>query len=61
MILDGLLCEECGTLIDGDEPGYPRKCNLCAPLKRRHAEGRRIRRDQSLGQPAPQPTKEQKP
>lgn len=28
-MLDGLLCEICGELIDGKEPGYPRKCELC--------------------------------
>jgi len=26
MILDGLVCQVCGELIDGDEPGYPRTC-----------------------------------
>lgn len=29
MILEGLLCEECGDFIDGEEPGYPRKCEGC--------------------------------
>ncbi len=29
MVLDGLLCECCGLLIDGEEPGYPRKCEDC--------------------------------
>ena len=28
-ILDGLMCEDCGVLIDGDNPGYPRKCDGC--------------------------------
>lgn len=39
MILEGLLCEQCGVLIDGDEPGYPRLCLSCeqvnAPQKKR--------------------------
>ena len=26
MILDGLLCQYCGDLIDLEEPGYPRSC-----------------------------------
>lgn len=29
MIIDGLLCEQCGCLIDGDDPGYTRKCEDC--------------------------------
>jgi hypothetical protein len=29
MILDGLLCECCGCLIDEQESGYPRKCEDC--------------------------------
>jgi len=28
-ILDGLFCQCCGELIDGDEPGYPRTCAGC--------------------------------
>lgn len=26
MILEGILCEQCGCLIDGKETGYPRLC-----------------------------------
>lgn len=29
MILNGLLCEKCGSYVDGEEPGYPRKCYDC--------------------------------
>ncbi len=29
MTLNGLLCEECGAYVDGEEPGYPRKCEDC--------------------------------
>lgn len=30
MILDGILCEVCGTYIeDLEESGYPRKCEDC--------------------------------
>ncbi len=29
MILDGLLCQACGSFIDGEEPGYPRNCEDC--------------------------------
>ena len=28
-MLEGLLCEQCGALIDGEQPGYPRKCADC--------------------------------
>lgn len=33
MMLDGLLCERCGELIDGEEPGYPRCCEDCEKEK----------------------------
>lgn len=29
MILDGLLCQVCGSFIEGEEPGYPRNCEDC--------------------------------
>lgn len=29
MILEGILCEDCGVFIDGAKPGYPRKCEVC--------------------------------
>lgn len=29
MMLEGFLCECCGTMIDGEEPGYPRLCAGC--------------------------------
>lgn len=28
-ILEGLMCQSCGALIDGEEPGYPRNCEDC--------------------------------
>lgn len=28
-ILEGLMCQCCGALIDGEEPGYPRNCEEC--------------------------------
>lgn len=28
-IMDGLLCERCGCLIDEHYTGYPRKCKDC--------------------------------
>ena len=30
MMLDGTLCQICGSVIDGDTPGYPRYCEDCA-------------------------------
>lgn len=30
MMLDGTLCQVCGSVIDGDTPGYPRYCLDCA-------------------------------
>lgn len=30
MILEGLLCDCCGSFIDGEEPGFPRSCEDCA-------------------------------
>ena len=29
MILDGLTCEQCSSFIDGEAPGFPRKCDFC--------------------------------
>lgn len=29
MMINGLLCEQCGGFIDGEEPGYPRVCEDC--------------------------------
>lgn len=29
MILNGVLCDICGCLVDGEEVGYPRKCEDC--------------------------------
>jgi hypothetical protein len=29
MILDGALCKECGALVDGEMPGWPRTCKDC--------------------------------
>lgn len=28
-IVEGLMCEDCGCLVDGDAPGFPRKCKEC--------------------------------
>jgi hypothetical protein len=28
-ILEGLMCQCCGALIDGEEPVYPRNCEDC--------------------------------
>lgn len=30
MIIDGILCEQCGMLVDGEETGYPRLCGFCS-------------------------------
>ncbi len=29
-MLDGFLCQVCGEVVDGDDPGYPRSCNACS-------------------------------
>lgn len=29
MIINGLICQYCTCLIDGEEPGYPRTCEDC--------------------------------
>lgn len=28
-ILEGLFCQICGGYLDGNEPGYPRTCEIC--------------------------------
>ncbi len=32
-MINGLFCEVCGEYLDGDEPGYPRKCENCTDLE----------------------------
>lgn len=29
MVINGLLCQECGSYVDFEEPGYPRSCDDC--------------------------------
>ncbi len=29
MMLEGFSCEQCGSLIDGEETGFPRSCEDC--------------------------------
>ncbi|GGP07336.1 hypothetical protein GCM10011346_02920 [Oceanobacillus neutriphilus] len=29
LMLEGNICQCCGDLIDGDDPGYPRDCDSC--------------------------------
>ena len=29
LIIEGLLCQYCGALIDGEAPGFPRACEGC--------------------------------
>lgn len=31
MMVDGMMCQGCGQLVDGDAPGFPRYCNDCQP------------------------------
>lgn len=35
MILDGILCEGCGSYIDDEELGFPRKCDDCVRFDER--------------------------
>lgn len=30
MVVNGFLCQECGSHIDFEGPGYPRSCEDCA-------------------------------
>jgi len=29
MMIEGYLCERCGTVVDEQEPGHPRLCKPC--------------------------------
>lgn len=29
LVIDGILCQLCGTLVDGSATGYPRSCEDC--------------------------------
>jgi len=31
-IINGLMCEHCGELVDGSDPGYPRLCDYCEDM-----------------------------
>jgi hypothetical protein len=33
LVLEGILCSDCGTLIDGLQLGFPRKCDDCEDFK----------------------------
>lgn len=45
MVLEGLLCEECGCYVDDMEaPGYPRKCEDCKPKPMRSKRNKARRR-----------------
>lgn len=28
----GIVCQDCGELIDGDDPGHPRSCDGCRDI-----------------------------
>ncbi len=40
MILDGVLCQECGIALNGEAPGYPRSCHSCKASARYVREGK---------------------
>jgi hypothetical protein len=40
MILDGILCEQCGVFIDEDYGGFPRNCDDCKSAKEQDLEER---------------------
>lgn len=40
-VINGLFCAECCGIIDGEEPGYERKCEDCKPRKKRKNKGKR--------------------
>lgn len=38
MVLDGILCEQCGEYIDDPGPGYPRLCAGCQLTEEEEAQ-----------------------
>ena len=40
---NGFYCTDCGDMIDGEEPGYPRKCAECQPKRKPSRRGRKNR------------------
>lgn len=49
LMLSGFYCEQCGCMIGGDEPGYPRLCEDCEKEShpRKHKKRRKkARRDE---------------
>lgn len=43
MMLDGTLCEGCGELLDGEEPGHPRKCAFCVSEEKAGNDRNRVK------------------
>ena len=40
-IVEGLFCEHCCCIIDGDETGYPRSCHDCKPKNKKFSGAKR--------------------
>lgn len=38
LVLEGVLCQGCGSYIDGEETGYPRDCESCVVVERTPSE-----------------------
>lgn len=45
LMLSGFYCEQCGSLIDGDESGYPRKCKDCEQESKHKKRAKKVRRN----------------
>ena len=41
MILDGILCQVCGTYIDDEDEGFPRTCSDCQKEEKRSQKPRK--------------------
>lgn len=33
LVEEGVLCERCGSMIDGNQTGFPRKCDDCEDIR----------------------------
>jgi hypothetical protein len=49
LIIEGVLCQQCGGTIDGDAPGHPRNCSNCSGRRRRKRDKPKKRREQYRG------------
>ena len=49
-MVEGFLCQACGVMIDGEEPGYPRECTGCEETVPRRPTPKKRRQTNKLNE-----------